>query len=77
LSRKVGSESNPRPLNRVADPQIDEVMDLETGNVAPAEFWVSGDCQQGSELRMGLMQELRAGRPVAKIQRSAPTVRGL
>jgi hypothetical protein len=52
-------------------------MDLETGNVAPAEFWVSGDCQQGSELRMGLMQELRAGRPVAKIQRSAPTVRGL
>lgn len=48
----------------VADPQIDEVMDLATGNVAPAESWVSGDYQQVLELRMRLMQELQAGRPV-------------
>ena len=48
----------------VADPQINEVMDLATGNVAPAESWVSGDYQQVLELRMRLMQDMQAGRPL-------------
>lgn len=48
----------------VADPQIDEVMDLATGKIAPAEAWVSGDYQQVLELRMRLMQGLHANRPL-------------
>ena len=48
----------------VAEPQINEVMDLATGEVVPAESWVSGDYQQVLELRMRLMQELQSGRPV-------------
>lgn len=48
----------------VADPQIEEVMDLSTGAVAPASSWVRGDYQQVIELRMRLRQELHAGRPL-------------
>lgn len=47
----------------VADPQIDEVMDLATGKVAPADSWVSGDYQQVLALRMRLMEDLQADRP--------------
>lgn len=48
----------------VAEPQIDEVMDLATGEIVPAESWVSGDYQQVLELRMRLMQDLQANRPL-------------
>lgn len=48
----------------VAEPQIDEVMNLATGKIAPAESWVSGDYQQVLELRMRLMQDLQAHRPL-------------
>jgi hypothetical protein len=46
----------------VADPQIDEVLDLVTGKLAPAESLVTGDYQQVLEYRLHLMQEMRAGR---------------
>ena len=47
----------------VADPQIDEVMDLESGVITPAAEWAPPDYQRVLETRMELMQSMRAGRP--------------
>lgn len=47
----------------VEEPQIQEVLDLSTGAIVPAAVLVAGDYQKVLELRLSLMQNMRAGRP--------------
>lgn len=47
----------------VADPLIDEVLDLATGLLAPAESLVTADREQVLQLRMRLAEDIEAGRP--------------